>query len=310
MRRRYATVDVFTAAPFSGNPLAVVLDAEGLSTAQMQAVAREFNYSETTFVLPPRDPAHAAEVRIFTPDRELPFAGHPNVGTAFVLARQGQASGQATRDHVVFEERAGLVPVRVLREAGDAVGAELTAPEPFHRGMAIDPALAASAVSLPVGEVATDRHAPVVASVGLPFLIAELGSRDALRRVRPEPAALAEAFRLAGVTGLHLYTRDTEPGDAPGGTCDLSARMVCRVPMVVEDPATGSANCALVALLAQLDPQPDVTARLTVTQGVDMGRPSILHAQARKQGGVVDAVTVGGCCVTIMEGSFVLEGQG
>ena len=317
MRRRYATVDVFTAAPFSGNPLAVVLDAEGLSTAQMQAVAREFNYVETTFVLPPKDPAHTAQVRIFTPDREVPFAGHPNVGTAFVLARQGQA-GRAIRDEVVFEEKAGLVPVRVLREAGearrtsqfDAVGAELTAPEPFRRGADVDPALVAAALSLPVGEVATGRHVPTAASVGLPFLLAELGSRDALRRMRPDPAALAEAFRLAGVTGLHLYTTDTDPGDAPGRTCDLSARMVCRVPMVVEDPATGSANCALVALLAQLDPQPDATVKLTVAQGVDMGRPSLLHAQARKTGGVIDAVKVGGRCVEVMEGSFFLTGQG
>ena len=310
MRRRYATVDVFTAVPFSGNPLAVVLDAEGLSTAQMQAVAREFNYVETTFVLPPQDPAHTAAVRIFTPDRELPFAGHPNVGTAFVLAQQGQAFGRAVRDDVVFEEKAGLVPVRILREMGEAVGAELTAPEPFHRGTAIDPALVAAAVSLHVGEVATDRHVPVVASVGLPFLIAELSSRDALRRMRPDPAALAEAFRLAGVTGLHLYTADTEPGDASEETCDLSARMVCRVPMVVEDPATGSANCALVALLAQLDPRPDATVKLAVAQGVDMGRPSLLHAQARKTGGAIDAVTVGGRCVTVMDGSFCLEGQG
>ncbi len=309
MRRRYATVDVFTAAPFSGNPLAVVLDAEGLSTAQMQAVAREFNYVETTFVLPPKNPAHTAEVRIFTPDREVPFAGHPNVGTAFVLARQDHA-GRTIRDDVVFEEKAGLVPVRMLREAGEPVGAELTAPEPFRRGADLDPALVAAAVSLPPGAVATGRHVPTAASVGLPFLIAELGSRDALRRIRPDPAALAEAFRRAGVTGLHLYTADTAPGDAPGGTCDLSARMVCRVPMVVEDPATGSANCALAALLAQLDPRPDATVKLTVAQGVDMGRPSLLHAQARKTGGVIDAVTVGGRCVEVMEGHFHLTGQG
>ncbi len=318
MRRRYATVDVFTTIPFSGNPLAVVLDAEGLSTAQMQAVAREFNYVETSFVLPPRDPAHTAEVRIFTPDRELPFAGHPNVGTAFVLARQGQAFGRAIGDDVVFEEKAGLVPVRVLRGQGearrasrpDAVGAELTAPEPFRRGTAIDPALVAAAVSLPAGEVATDRHAPLVASVGLPFLLAELRSRDALRRIQPDPAALAEAFRLAGVTGLHLYTPDTAPGDASGGSCDLSARMVCRVPMVVEDPATGSANCALVALLAQLAPQPDAVVEVAVAQGVDMGRPSLLHARARKTGGAIDLVSVGGRCVEVMEGSFSLKGQG
>lgn len=310
MRRRYATVDVFTTTPFGGNPLAVVLDAEGLSTAQMQAVAREFNYVETTFVLPPRDPAHTAQVRIFTPDRELPFAGHPNVGTAFVLARLGQAFGRAVGDHVLFEEGAGLVPVRVLRDESEVVGAELTAPEPFTRGPEVTPALVAAAVSLAAGDIATGVHGPVVASVGLPFLVTELTSRDALRRIVPDPAGLAEVFRLAGVTGLHLYTRDTAPGDAPGRGCDLSARMVCRVPMVIEDPATGSANCALVALLAQLAPQPDAVIELTVAQGVDMGRPSLLQARAHKRAGVVEAVHVGGRCVEMMEGSFHLAGPG
>lgn len=310
MRRRFATVDVFTTTPFGGNPLAVVLDAEGLSTAQMQAVAREFNYVETTFVLPPRDAANTAQVRIFTPDRELPFAGHPNVGTAFVLARQGKAFGHALGEHVVFEEGAGLVPVRVLRDGGEAVGAELTAPEPFGRGPEVEPALVAAAVSLSAGDIAMGVHRPVVASVGLPFLIAEVASRDALRRIVPDPAALAEALKVAGVTGLHLYTRDTSPGDAPGSECDLSARMVCRVPMVVEDPATGSANCALVALLAHLAPQPDAMTELAVAQGVDMGRPSLLQARASKRGGVVEAVHVGGRCVEMMEGSFDLAGQG
>lgn len=309
MRRRYATVDVFTATPLSGNPLAVVLDAEGLSTAHMQAVAREFNYVESTFVLPPHDAAHTARVRIFTPDRELPFAGHPNIGTAFVLARQNRAFGRAVGDHVVFEEEAGLVPVRVLRDGGDVVGAELTAPEPFRRGPEVEPARVAAAVSLATGDIATGAHGPVVASVGLPFLIAELGSRDALRRIAPDPAALAEVFGLAGVTGLHLYTRETAPGDAPGRPCDLSARMVCRMPMVIEDPATGSANCALVALLAQLAPQPDTVVEVTVAQGVDMGRPSLLHARARKAAGVVGTVNIGGRCVGIMEGSLGLEGQ-
>ena len=309
MRRRFATVDVFTTTPFGGNPLAVVLDAEGLATAQMQAIAREFNYVETTFVLPPTNAVNTARVRIFTPDRELPFAGHPNVGTAFVLARQSMAFGRAVGDDVVFEEGAGLVPVRMLRDAGEVVGAELTAPTPFERGPALEPALAAAAVSLAAGDILTAVHAPVVASVGLPFLLAELGSRAALRRIVPDPAALAEVFRLAGVTGLYLYTRETTPSDAPGQRCDLSARMVCRMPMVVEDPATGSANCALVALLAQLAPQPDATVELTIAQGVDMGRPSLLQARARKCRGTVEAVHVGGRCVEMMEGSFCLTGQ-
>src|SRR5512140_196632 len=129
MQRRYITVDVFTGSAFGGNPLGVVLDADGLSTEQMQAIAREFNYSETTFVLPPTDPAHDAQVRIFTVNRELPFAGHPNVGTAFVLATLAAKPPARLR----FEEGAGLVPVEILSENGRVVAAELTAPKPFGR---------------------------------------------------------------------------------------------------------------------------------------------------------------------------------
>lgn len=149
MRRRYVTVDVFTDQPFGGNPLAVVLDAEGLSTAQMQALAAEFNYSETTFVLPPRDPAHAAQVRIFTPNAEIPFAGHPNVGTAFVLAGDGRAAGD-----MVFEETAGLVAMRLLHEGGGVIGAELTAPQRLARGADFVPAEVAAALGLAVEDIA------------------------------------------------------------------------------------------------------------------------------------------------------------
>src|SRR6266404_2151733 len=145
MQRRYITVDVFTDRAFGGNPLAVVLDASGLSTAQMQAIASEFNYSETTFVLPPRDGAHDAQVRIFTVNNEIPFAGHPNVGTAFVLATR--ASKPSAR--LNFEEKAGLVSVEILRESGMVVGAELTAPQALKRmtPFSVDHAAACLSVS-------------------------------------------------------------------------------------------------------------------------------------------------------------------
>src|SRR5215470_6178147 len=149
--RRYVTVDVFTDRAFGGNPLAVVLDAEGLSTAQMQAIAIEFNYSETTFVLPPRDAAHDAEVRIFTVNREIPFAGHPNVGTAFVLASRAKSPPARLR----FEEKAGLVPVDILSEQGKVTGAELTAPQPLKRLTEVQVEKAAACLSLSVSDVKT-----------------------------------------------------------------------------------------------------------------------------------------------------------
>src|SRR6266478_5934992 len=185
MQRRYITLDVFTDRAFGGNPLAVVLDAGGLSTAQMQAIASEFNYSETTFVLPPRDGAHDAQVRIFTVNNEIPFAGHPNVGTAFVLATR--ASKPPAR--FLFEEGAGLVPVDILNKDGKPVGAELTAPQPLKKLTSFGAEEAAACVSLAAADIRTDRHPPQIVSVGMAFLVVELASRDALRRVKPGPVA-------------------------------------------------------------------------------------------------------------------------
>ena len=187
MQRRYITVDVFTDRAFGGNPLAVVLDAGGLSTAQMQAVACEFNYAETTFVLPPRDAANDAQVRIFTPKQEVPFAGHPNVGTAYVLA--SRAAKPPAR--LKFEEGAGLVLVDILQEAGSVVGAELTAPQTLSKLSQFSAGQAAECGSLSAADIRTDRHPPQIVSVGMPFLVAELNSRDALRRARPDAAAFA-----------------------------------------------------------------------------------------------------------------------
>ena len=179
MQRRYVTVDVFTDRAFGGNPLAVVLDAAKLSTAQMQAIATEFNYSETTFVLPPQNSAHDAQVRIFTVNSEIPFAGHPNVGTAFVLATL------ATRPpaRLMFEEKAGLVSVEILTAQGKVVGAELTAPQPLAKTVQVSAEQAASCLSLSAADVKTDRHPPHVASVGRvsarKFGISHIGSKRA-----------------------------------------------------------------------------------------------------------------------------------
>ena len=217
MQRRYLTVDVFTDRAFGGNPLAVILDAGGLSTAQMQAIASEFNYSETTFVLPPGDAANDAQVRIFTVNREIPFAGHPNVGTAFVLAAQAPKPPVRLK----FEEKAGLVPVEILMEGRRAVGAELTAPEPLRKLTQLGAEQAAACLSLTATDIKSDRHPPQIVSVGLPFLVVEVASRDALRRARPDAAAFAKTFPCDGSDAVYFYTRDVPPAEA----CDLQARM-------------------------------------------------------------------------------------
>jgi trans-2,3-dihydro-3-hydroxyanthranilate isomerase len=304
MQRRYITVDVFTDRVFGGNPLAVVLDAGGLSMAQMQAIALEFNYSETTFVLPPQDPANDAQVRIFTVHYEIPFAGHPNVGTAFVLATQALKPPE----RLVFEEKAGLVLVETLTEAGRIVGAELTAPEPLKRLSQISVEQAAACLSLAAGEVKTDRHPPQIISVGLPFLVVELGSRDALRRARPDATAFAKTFPCDDSDAVYFYTRDVPADEKP---CDLQARMFHPgASGLSEDPATGSATAAAAALLADLDPMKDGESKLRIGQGVDMGRPSLLLTRVRKQNGAVASVHVGGSCVQMMEGTFRLVGAG
>ncbi len=303
MRRRYVTADVFTDTMFGGNPVAVVLDAAGLSAAQMQAITCEFNYSETTFVLPPRDPSHTAWVRIFNPSREMPFAGHPNVGTAFVLARELAACGEAVPDRLVFDEMAGLVPVDLLREYGAVVGAELTAPEALSRRAQVAPEQAAGCLSLTAADVRADAHPPQVVSVGMPFLVVELASRDALHRARPDRVAYDGLLPLDGAFSVYAYTRDVDTGASEAGT-DLQARMFTS--RMTEDPATGSATAALTALLTEVRGKAEL--HLRVGQGVDMGRPSLLLARASRWDGAVTAF-VGGRCVTVMEGGFLLAGD-
>jgi trans-2,3-dihydro-3-hydroxyanthranilate isomerase len=301
MKYNYATADVFTDRMFGGNPVAVVLDAAGLSTEQMQALALEFNYSETTFVLPPRDPGHTAQVRIFTPDREIPFAGHPNVGTAFLLAKRMASRGETIPDQCVFEEIAGLVPVKLLREHGMVVGGELIAPEPLSRRTAIPAEQAAACLCLAADDLHIDAHLPQVASVGLPFVVVELATRDALRRARPNRQAYDNVLPLDGAKSIYAYTRDTG-AEAARTECDLQARMFTS--RMTEDPATGSASAAAAALLADVRDVPEISLR--IRQGDDMGRPSLLLTRAEKRDGVVTAF-VGGRCVAAFEGSFVLD---
>ena len=297
MRYGYATADVFTDRPFGGNPVAVVGDARGLSTAQMQALALEFSYVETTFVLPPADPAHTAHVRIFTPDREIPFAGHPNIGTAFLLARERVARGGAVPQRFVFEEAAGLVPITILREDGMVVGAELLSPEPLSLRAEVETARAAACLGLAAEDVCVATHRPRVVSVGLPFLVVELAARDVLRRARPDRRAYDALFPLDGARSVYAYTRDVEGIE---GRHDLQARMFTW--RLVEDPATGSATAAVTALIAHLSGN---DACLRVGQGMDMGRPSLLLTRTCRDGGATKAF-VGGRCAAMFEGNFEL----
>jgi trans-2,3-dihydro-3-hydroxyanthranilate isomerase len=301
MHLQFQTVDVFTGKQFLGNPLAVVLNAEALSTGQMQAIAAEFNLAETTFVRPPKDPAHLAEVRIFTPRSEMPFAGHPNVGTAFVLARAGVCYGRPVdRDHVVFEEKAGLVPIEILKDGAAVVGARLASPQPLSVGGEIAGELVASACGIAPADIEIANHRPCIASCGAPFILAELKSRAALAAASPN----TDVFRLEvtrhPVVSIQLYTQVDE------ADIQIRARMFAPHLNIPEDPATGSANVALIGLLAKLRPEANLSLSKTIAQGVEMGRTSILQATAEKRNGVVTATFIGGRCVPVMSGTIDL----
>jgi trans-2,3-dihydro-3-hydroxyanthranilate isomerase len=293
MRYRYFTCDVFTRTRFGGNQLAVLPEATGLSDKQMQQVAREFNFAETSFVLPPEH-GHDRRVRIFTPVTEIPFAGHPNVGTAFVLASTGAFGPISAPISVTFEEKAGLVPITISQRDG-TLWCELNAPERLSLGKTVSRESLASAVSLAADDVVTTTHLPQVASVGLPFLLAELKDRAALARARVNAQGF-DALAAQGVhPDVHLYTKSADE-------FDIRARMFAPFDGVPEDPATGSANCALAGLLCHYGDAADGTASWRVAQGVEMGRPSVLEVYAEKRGGVVTDTGAGGASVLVSEG--------
>jgi trans-2,3-dihydro-3-hydroxyanthranilate isomerase len=301
MQLDFITVDVFTDQRFGGNPLAVVLNGSQLTTHQMQSIAGEFNLAETAFVLPPKDSLHTAEVRIFTPRAELPFAGHPNIGTAFVLAKLGTAYGKIVSDPLVlFEEKAGLVTLNLIRDGTSVVGARLAAPQPLVRGENIDFDIVAMACSISVNDIETTNHPPCIVSCGNPLVFAELKTRSSLASARPRSEIFSEHLRADRVTGILLYARDKE------GKVDFQARMFAPLYGIPEDPATGSGNVALTGLLASLRSEPDLTLQIRIAQGIDMGRPSLLEASAEKQNGRVVGMWIGGKCVAMMRGSLEL----
>ena len=275
----YLVYDVFTDTPFGGNQLAVFPDAEALPQDKLQAIAAEFNFSEVTFVYPPDDLRNTAKVRIFTPTLELPFAGHPLIGTAIALADIGFPAD------MTLELGIGPVPCSVANGR-----AQFTTTVPLTRDNAPDVALVADALGLTPDDIAVHVHAPVQAGVGVPFVIAQLADRAALSRCQPDVAAMR--------IGAARYPSKFDFAVLAYVVADdlIHARMFAPLDNIPEDPATGSAAAALAALLF------DVTGAaqdLTIHQGDDMGRPSVIHARADAAG-----VTISGQAVRMMEGQF------
>jgi trans-2,3-dihydro-3-hydroxyanthranilate isomerase len=296
---RYLTADIFTSTRFGGNQLAVLPNASGLSDDGMLAITREFNYSESTFVFPPSDTKHTRRVRIFTPGGEIPFAGHPTVGTAFVLASIGDIPLAGGDTHIVFEEKVGPVPVLIREKDGKPVFCQLTAARLPEIGRALPPpAELARVLSLDEEDVLVGEYGPQVVSTGLPFAFIPLRDRGAVRRSRLRLDAWEET--LSG-THLFLFAMDAEE---PGH--HVRARMFGPGAGVPEDPATGSACSALGGYLGARARETDGTLRWIVEQGYEMGRPSLLEVEADKRGGKVTATRVGGSSVLVCEGTITV----
>jgi trans-2,3-dihydro-3-hydroxyanthranilate isomerase len=305
MRYRFHTADVFTRTVFGGNPLAVLPDARGLGTEQMKKITREFNYSETVFVLPAEDPAHTRKLRIFTPGRELPFAGHPTVGTAVILARIGEIPSTGATTRIVFEEGVGSVPVTIRATDGQADFAQLTAarlpeigPPPPDRKTLAD------LLSLDESDLADGAYDAEAVSCGVPFLFIALRDRAALARIRIERPLFDAALAHFWATEIYVLAFDPE---LPGS--DLRARMFAPSLGIAEDPATGAAATALAGYLAKRDLRRDGTLRWVVEQGFEMGRPSLLEVEADvEEANGVTAIRVGGAAVLVSEGTIEVPG--
>lgn len=297
MRRRFVTLDVFTDKRFAGNPLAVVLEPDGLDTAAMQSIAREFNLSETVFVQPPEDKSHRAKLRIFTPARELPFAGHPTVGTAVLLARLDGGGG--ARDFIL-EEKVGLVPCRVTPAGGDGGHADFDIPRlPSKEADGPDAAGMAAALGLQASDVGLDGFTAARWSAGNPFTFVPVRNLGAMARCRLDLARFDAVFGGSGHAAAFVFCRETaEKGNS------FHARMFAPIMGVHEDPATGSAVAAFSGYLAARGGYADGEHAVRIEQGYEMGRPSLIELTLEISGGKLTGAAIGGGAVVVTEGTL------
>jgi trans-2,3-dihydro-3-hydroxyanthranilate isomerase len=300
MERRFAVWDVFTNTPLAGNPLAVVLDSDGLSDEAMQAIAREFNLSETVFVLPPRLPAHTAFIRIFTPATELPFAGHPTVGAAIQLADDRISGAAADCDAlIVLEELIGSVRVGVVGRRGHAPYAEFDVPKlPEVAGATAHDDRIAAALGLVHQEIGFANHKPTQYEAGTAFAFVPVRDLEAMGRARIVPSYWDEAFRGSGGK-VFLYCKDTIHHHAA-----FHARMFAPSVGVAEDPATGSAAAAFSAVIHRFDQLPEGTSEFIIEQGMEMGRPSEIKLEIEVEGRRIKRVRIGGYACLVMRGKL------
>ncbi len=302
MARRYAVLDVFTRQPLAGNPLAVVLDAEGLDTKAMQAIAREFGLPETVFVLPAQRPNHTAKLRIFTPGRELDFAGHPTVGTAVLLATRRFAPVETAIDAmIVVEENVGPVRCAVKLDPRDPAYAEFSVPKlpvPVSTDFGGRGAIA-DAIGLTIADIGFENHRPSAWTCGAPFVFLPVAGLDQVQRARPEASRWREAFGSGDRVGVYLYTRECVHHDS-----QFHARMFAPDSGIYEDPATGGAAAAFAGALMTFDGFTDGTHQIRIEQGIEMGRPSFIDLAVDAEAGSLKGERIGGHAVLMAEGEL------
>lgn len=299
MKRHFYTLDVFTGQPLAGNPLAVVLEAQGLSAARMQAIAREFNLSETVFVAAPADTGNRSSVRIFTPGREIPFAGHPTVGTAVLLGLLDR-QGKLGTIRFTLEEPIGPVSCDVQVLGSEHGEATFTLPRlPERLGDLPDDATLALGLGLDEPDIGFGAHRPGVYSAGNPFRFVPLRSREAVTRARPNGEAFARAFDIGndGFTNAFVYCE--EPLDP---NHRFHARMFAPSVGVPEDPATGSAAAAFAGVFVDTEQPADGSHSFGIEQGDAMGRPSRITLSLDIAVGRLHQARIGGQAVVVSEG--------
>ena len=296
MDYNFYTTDVFTNTQFGGNPLAVFPEAAGLNDEQMQLIAREFNLSETIFMFPPDDPKHTAKVRIFTPARELPFAGHPTVGGAFVLAKMGFIELNGAVTEIVFEEGVGPVPIKVFAdETGNITKTEFSAAKMAEfLPDAPSATVIAKILSLDPEDVLDGKWAPELVTAGVPFLYVPVKNRTVLANISIDLAEWGK--QMPDIRSAYVFCSDPELEGS-----DYRTRMLVGAR---EDPATGSATTAFAGYLAKRSDQKNGTLRWVMEQGFEMGRPSILEVETDVVGGISQAIRVAGSSVMVSKGTF------
>lgn len=303
MARPYAILDVFTETPLEGNPLAVVLEAEGINSSDMQRIAREFNLSETVFVLPPENPAHTAKLRIFTPTKELPFAGHPTVGSAVYLAKRTLGEISEPSDiALLLEENIGLVRTGVLVQPGKTGHATFTLPsKPTFVSPTTSRVLIAEALSLHEEDIGFGKHKPAVYSAGNPFALVPLNSLDAVRHAKPDLRVWEKAFSTGDAHDAYVYCQGGETGNT-----SFHARMFGPFDGMPEDPATGSAVAAFAGAIMDFEKPEDGHQTYIIEQGYEMGRPSNIMLELDVEDGDLFAARIGGSAIIVSEGKLYL----